>query len=280
MTDIKNTVSDVAHSPAVVNLIRVGYGVRGYLFFVLGLLSLQLALGRTSQTPGTQGAIALTAAQPFGKFLLIIMLIGLIFYVFWMLACSIFNVLRLPHDGKGTLKRVGFFFNALLYALLIPTILSYVTGKSSASGGQSVQIQHLATTIFRWPGGKWLIALIGLALLIGGAAYAYSGTRRDFDKEARSYSLTPTQVMWIKRLGRIGTVAVGAVVAVIGILFLLAFRQADPMKATGIDGALLALVRLPFGKVLLALIGLGLMAYGVFLALSALWLRPHLPRRV
>jgi len=280
MAEIQNTVSDVAHNPTVVNLIRLGNGVRGYLFFVLGLLALQVVLGTASQNPGTQGAIALTAAQPLGKFLLIIMLIGLVFYIFWSLACSIFNVLGLPRNGKGILKRVGFFVNALIYALLVPTVLSYITGKIPTGGGQTVQIQNLATTIFLWPAGKWIIGLVGLGLLIGGMAYAYSGTRRDFDKEARSYTLTPSQVRWIKRLGRFGTVGLGTVVAIVGILFLAAFLKADPMKTVGIDGALLSLVRLSYGRVLLAFIGLGLMSYGVFLALSALWLRPQPSRRI
>jgi hypothetical protein len=42
------------------------------------------------------------------------------------------------------------------------------------------------------------------------------------------------------------------------------------------DGALLALARQPFGRMLLAAAGLGLVAFGVFSAMCARWMRMHI----
>jgi hypothetical protein len=114
---------------------------------------------------------------------------------------------------------------------------------------------------------------VGVALIVGGLFTAYSGLRHDFDKEARSYALSPGQVTWVNRAGRFGTIAYGAVIVLIGVLFFAAFTHADPLKATGIDGALLSLIKLPFGRWLLGLIALGLISYGVYLAMRALWFR-------
>jgi hypothetical protein len=49
--------------------------------------------------------------------------------------------------------------------------------------------------------------------------------------------------------------------------------HANPHHGYGMDGALLALVRQPFGRMLLAAAGLGLIAFGVFSAMCARWMR-------
>jgi len=273
MTSVKTEASKVVSNPAVNILVRIGDGARGYLFFVLGLLALQMALGKISQTADYQGAIAATAANPLGKFLLIVILIGLVIYVLWALCAAIFDLLHVGHDLKGLFKRVILFINAVIYGLLIPMLIVYISGGSDTTGSQNFGIGKLASTIFLLPFGKWLVAAIGIALFIGGMVTLFSGFRSNFDKEASSYSLSPGQVTWIKRVGRFGTVAYGAIIAVIGGLFFTAFTQADPFKATGIDGALLSLINLPYGRWLLGLIALGLISYGIYLGMKAVWFR-------
>jgi hypothetical protein len=273
MTDVKNEASKVALNPAVGILVRIGNGARAYLFVVLGLLALRMALGRISETLDYQGAITATATQPLGKILLIIVLIGLVFYVLWALACAIFDLLHVGHNLKGLFKRAVLLINAAIYGLLIPMLLVYITNGSAATGSQNFSISRLASTIFLLPAGKWLVAAIGAALIVGGLVTVISGFRHNFDKEAQSYSLSLGQVTWIKRVGRFGSVAYGVVIIVLGVLFFAAFTHADPLKATGIDGALLSLIKLPFGRWLLGFIALGLMAYGVYLATIALLFR-------
>jgi hypothetical protein len=273
MTSVKNESSRVANNPEVSILVRVGDGARGYLFFVLGLLALQVALGKISGSLDYQGAIAATASHPLGKFLLVIVLVGLIFYVLWALACALFDLLRVGNDMKGLFKRAVLLVNAIIYGLLIPTLVGYISNGGTQSGSQNFNIGKLATTIFLWPGGKWLVAIVGAALVVAGLVTIFSGVQHDFDKESRSYSLSSVQVKWVNRAGRFGTIAYGTVIAIIGALFIAAFTHADPLRATGIDGALLSLIKLPFGRLLLGVIALGLISYGVYLAMKALWFR-------
>jgi hypothetical protein len=273
MTSVRNEASKVASNPAVSILIRIGDGARGYLFVVMGLLALQIALGKISGTVDYQGAIAATADKPLGKFLLIVVLIGLVFYVLWALAAALFDLLHVGHDLKGLFKRTLLLVNAVIYGLLIPMLIGYISGGSTKTGSQNFNIGRLASTIFLLPGGKWLVAVVGAALFIGGLFTVLSGFRRNFDNEARSYSLSPGQVTWIKRAGRFGTVAYGVIIIVIGVLFFAAFTHADPYKATGIDGALLSLINLPFGRWLLGFIALGLISYGIYLGMKGLWFR-------
>lgn len=280
MTAVKADVSKVALNPVVVTLTRIGNGVRAYLFFMIGLLALLVAFGQFKGTLDEQGAIAATAANPFGKVLLVIVLAGLVFYILWALVCALFDLLHVGHDLKGLFKRAGFIVSALLYALLIPMLIAYISGGSTQTGSQNFSVARLATTIFLLPWGKWLVAVVGAVLVVLGILAIFSGFRRHFDKEANSYSLSPHQMQWIKRAGRFGTIAYGVIIVIIGVLFFAAFRQADPLKATGLDGALLSLINLPFGRWLLGLIALGFISYSIYLIMSAIWFRTQSPKRV
>jgi hypothetical protein len=65
-------------------------------------------------------------------------------------------------------------------------------------------------------------------------------------------------------IGMLGYIAKGVALGVIGILFIVAAVTIDPSKASGLDGALKSLAALPYGAVILAIIGIGLIAYGVY----------------
>ena len=64
--------------------------------------------------------------------------------------------------------------------------------------------------------------------------------------------------------GVVGYVAKGVAVAVVGVLFVVAALTHDPEKAGGLDSALRSMAELPFGRVLLWLVGAGLVIYGVY----------------
>jgi hypothetical protein len=54
------------------------------------------------------------------------------------------------------------------------------------------------------------------------------------------------------------------VLGTVGVLFLIAALTGDAAKADGLDGALKTLATLPFGPAILILVGVGLIAYGVY----------------
>ena len=93
---------------------------------------------------------------------------------------------------------------------------------------------------------------------------------------------------WANRLGRIGIVARGAVFAVIGALMVAAALHAGARGSADLSGALVAILRQPFGRALLAAAAAGLIAFGAFSVMCARWMRirtastssPHAPFHV
>lgn len=77
----------------------------------------------------------------------------------------------------------------------------------------------------------------------------------------------------ITTVGMLGYIAKGVALGMVGILFVAAAVTFDPSKATGLDGALKSLVALPYGAVILTLVGIGLIAYGAYCCARARFAR-------
>jgi hypothetical protein len=74
-------------------------------------------------------------------------------------------------------------------------------------------------------------------------------------------------------LGTVGYIAKGFALGVLGVLVVVATVTNNPEQSTGLDGALKTLREQPFGVWLLGAVALGLMAYGVFMAIRSKYQR-------
>ena len=123
--------------------------------------------------------------------------------------------------------------------------------------------------VMQQPFGRWLVG-IGGALAIGiGFWRIYRAYKTKFRKKLNLNELNPQQEDWLVNISRFGIAARGVVFIMIGFFILQAAKNYDPQKVKGLDGALLTLTQQPFGKVLLALMAIGLISYAVYLFLQA-----------
>jgi hypothetical protein len=152
----------------------------------------------------------------------------------------------------------------VVYAALAWIAISIATGsrKNASSSEQSMSAKLLAT-----PGGVFLLAAIGLAIVIVGIVFVFNGVTHRFERDLR---LPPNRWATVTTmLGRIGYVSKGIALVIVGGLVTFGAITADPEKAGGLDGSLKALKQVPFGVVLLVVIALGLILYGVFWCVRA-----------
>ena len=66
-------------------LARAGLLARGVVYGIIGVLAIKLALGDGGKATDQQGALHTIAKQPFGKFLLVVVAVGLAGYALWRL---------------------------------------------------------------------------------------------------------------------------------------------------------------------------------------------------
>ncbi len=271
----KEAAKKAAKSPLTESLVRVGFGARGFIYFLMGLIAFEVAYGARSAPEDQKGALQMFAAQPIGRILLILVMIGLVGYSLWGLIRIFLDPLKIGDDPKGIMQRLWYFSSVASYgSLIIPTYglitRTHVKGQNSS---QTEETQKSVSTILSWPWGQWLVGIVGIIGIGIGIGQIYEGLRPKFDKQFQLYDLTPKQAHWLKRVGRIGTVARGVVFGLVGVFLVVAAYYADAEKAKGIDGALLELARQPYGIWLLGFVGLGLMAFGLYSFMGMFWFR-------
>jgi len=269
--EVKRAGQKAAFSPFMEALTRFGYGVRGLIYITMGLLAVQVALGKGGALASPQGAIAAIGKQPAGMFFLWVVLLGLVSYTLWGVVRAVFDPLQKGNDLKGLLERGGFLVSAFGYAIMIWPTYGYITGASQTASGS--QTQKFITAIMAMPWGRWVIGILGLAILAGGLYQIYLGLSAGFDRQFHTYALTAKEEKLTTDVGRFGTSARGVVLALMGVLISLAAYQHNPSQPVGMDTALATLMQQPYGIWLLAIVAVGLIAFGFYSMLSAVWLR-------
>ena len=269
---VKRAGKKAAFSPVMEALTRVGYGVRGLIYIMMGILALSFTLGKGGAPVDPQGAIAAIGQSPVGMVLLWVVLIGLVSYALWGVIRAVFDPLQKGSDAKGLFARAGFLFSAAGYAILVPSTISLVAGTGSSSQGGANTQQTMASIMSR-PWGPYLIGFIGLAVIAVGLYQIYLGFDAKFDRQYQTYAMTAKEVKVATQLGRFGTAARGFVFGLVGILVCTAAFQSNPSQPVSFDAALTSLMHQPYGVVLLGIVAVGLIAFGLYSMLSAVWFR-------
>jgi hypothetical protein len=259
------TARRASDSSAARALARAGLTARGVLYILIGWVAFLVAVGQTSRQADQQGALQLLAGKPYGVVSLWLLAIGFAGYALWRLSEAAFGV---AGEGSGAGPRLKSLVRALIYAGF-----AYLTFKviSGAQGSQTSKQQDLTATVMHHPGGRWLVGIVGLIIVIAGVALVAEGLRRKFLKNLQTSRMSPRTRRIVEWLGITGTAARGLVFALAGVLVIEAAVTYQPAKAGGIDKALLTLRNQPFGEFLLILAALGLVVFGIYGLCEARW---------
>ncbi len=253
----------------VEKLARAGYAAKGIVYGTIGILAIQVAISSGGKTTDSSGALQTIAAQPFGQILLILVAIGLFGYSLWRLIEAIFDPEHRRTDSKNVVKRIGYLFSGVIYGALGVQAVMIVTQASSSSQGGGNSTSDWTAKLMAQPFGRWLVALVG-AITIGVGLYRlYYAYKIKFRRKLNLAELDANQQKWVIRISRFGIAARGVIFVIIGFFFLQAFRQYEPSEAKGLDGVLQTLAQQPYGKVLLGIVALGLIAYAIYLFVQA-----------
>ena len=256
----------------VEKLARLGYAAKGIVYAIVGVLAVQAALGTGGKTTDTKGALGAIAQQPFGKFLLALLALGLIGYAVWRFVQAIQDPEHKGNDAKALARRVGYGISGFIYASLALSAIRLSMG-SGAGRSSSSSEQDWTARLLSQPFGQWLVGLVGAFVIGLGFYQLYKAYKAKFRKHMKLQQMSPTEEAWATRIGRFGLAARGVVFAIIGFFLLEAARQSDPNQARGLDGALQSLAEQSHGPWLLGIVALGLVAYGIHMGVQARYRR-------
>lgn len=267
--DLKQPVVQAARHPWFEKLARWGIVARGVVYFVVGLLAVQAAIGVGGKTTDTQGALTEIVTQPFGKILLGIVAIGLIGYAVWQIVQTILDPERRGQDRKKRIMpRIGFAASGVVYAGLATTAIKLILlGSNSAGNGHATQ--GWTAKFLAEPFGQWLVGLAGAITIGVGFAFLYQAYKAKFRRNFNLEQMSQTERKWAIGLGQFGTAARGIVLAIIGFFLIQAAIHANANEAKGFGDALATLAQPPFGSWLLGIVAVGLIAYSIYSFIEA-----------
>lgn len=241
-------------------LARVGLLARGAVYFVIGLLALELALGEGGKTTDQQGAMKAIAGQAYGKVLLVLLAIGLAGYAIWRLTRAAVGHGAEQEDDTG--DRIAALASGIAYAALCVVAIGILSGSGSSSSSETAK--ETTAGVLGWSGGPVFVAIAGL-VMVGVAIYqAHKGISKDFLEDAKTGEMSEPVRKAYTALGMFGLVARAVVFALIGYGLIKAALEYDPKEAVGLDGALHQLAETSFGPWLLALVAAGLAGFALY----------------
>ena len=264
-TNVTASARRASDSPAARALARAGLTARGVIYILIGWVAMLVALGQSSRQADQQGALQLLARQPYGLVSLWLIGIGFAAYALWRLSEAAFGV---TGEGNGAGPRLKSLARGVIYAGFAYLTFQVISG---SAGSQTKKQQDLTAKVMHHSGGRWLVGLVGLIIVIAGLTLVFEGIRRKFMKFLETSRMSPRTRRIVERLGVTGTIARGVVFALAGVLVVEAAVTYKPAKAGGIDKALLTLRNQPFGEFLLILAALGLIVFGIYALCEARW---------
>lgn len=261
-------LSAVPHSPSsgIKALARLGFAAIGVVYLLMGALALLAATGqRQGQHTDKEEAVQHLQDVPGGSGLLGLIAIGLLGYILWRFTQAIRDTEGKGSGATGIGKRLwcagsGLFYGGLaLYAGRLA-----LQGRADQGGDTS---QTLTAQVLGWPGGNWLIGLVGVGVVGLGLFQLYRAYAGQFQKDLNASSLSVTQQQVVYRAGQVGFTARGVVLGIIGYFFVQAGRQARATAVGSTDEVfdLLAVM----GPVVLGTVAAGLVAYGLYMLVQA-----------
>jgi hypothetical protein len=259
-SNVKQTASRAADSKPLEYVARGGFIGYGIVHLIFAWIVLQVAFGGSRQESDQSGALQQLAGNGVGKFLLVLIAIGMVGLAIWQGFEAAIGESG-PQDKSAIAERVVSGVRAILYLTLAWYAVNVLRGaKSSMADNQ----QNKSAGIMAHSGGRWLIGLVGVIVLGVGIGIFVYGVTKKFLKHLNTQQMALSVRKSTTRLGMAGYAAKGVAYAIAGVLVVVAAVTYDPDKARGLDAALKTLAGHPWGVWLLALIGVGIGAFGIY----------------
>jgi hypothetical protein len=253
---------------------RWGYAARGIVYVLIGGLATLATLGQGGETTDSRGALESLMAAPWGDLLLGAISVGLLGYALWRCIQAIKDTDHHGTGAKGMAIRAGLLVSAVTHTLLAFFAASLIFTLGGSSGGSESGSESLAGWLMQQPYGRWLVAAVGLAILAAGIAHGIKGWKAKFD---RHFDMPPRTQHWAYPICRFGLVIRGLVFLIIGTFFLVAAYRVDPNEAGGLVEVFSTLRSQVYGRWMLAVVAVGLFAFGLYSLLEAVYRRVNAP---
>jgi len=255
---------------------RLGYAARGVVYLMIGVIAVLAAADLTPRPAGAGEVLELWAKWPLGLFLISAVAACLIAFSGWRVLQAVFDADNHGTSPKAWAVRAGQAVSGLVYGALAMSALELLDGlEDIGEADETDSARTAAAEILAWPHGDWVIIAAGLGLLAVGVGNLAQGALQDFGKRLHC---GPNVCRWVVPLGRAGYIGRGLATLPLGVFLLRAGWEVRASEVRTWSEALHAVEAQPFGSLILAALALGLIAFGLFGVVEAIFRRIDAPR--
>jgi len=251
-------------------LARAGYAARGVVYILLGGLALTSAF-RGGEAEDSSGAMSSVLGLPFGRILLALIAFGLLGHILWRLAQGLLDADDVGSDTKAVVGRLGSLVSAATNLFLALTAARMAMGQSSEGGGSGED--QASAWLLQQPFGGVLLGIVAVGIIAAGCVQVGKAITRKYRDRL---TLSPSKVL-LDHMCFFGLVARGALIVIVGGFVGYAALTFSPTQAGGLSDALDYVHALPFGPWLYGLAAVGLIAFGGYSIIQALYRRINAP---
>jgi hypothetical protein len=206
--------------------------------------------------------------QPFGYFLVGIVVAGLLAFAAWRVLQATRDVDHHGKNLKGLIIRAGLFAGGLVNGALAFFALGLLVSGIGSSGNSGEHTTDWLAHLLSWQHSNVLVYLIAVIPLGVGIAHIIKGWKASFEK----YFEADEDVMrYVRPVSRFGLIARGVVFIEIALLLAVSGSAYQAMDPPGMKEALEALQNLPAGWLVLMVMAFGLIAFSAYSFSEAFW---------
>lgn len=245
--------------PWIGKLVRLGYLSKGFIYILIGLLALRVAVGMRGRLTDPSGILIGILRQPFGAIMLAVIGAGILAYAAYYIVEAVADLKHRGGGVKGWTSRSLTIIKAVAYGSIGVQAMNIVlrNRRPSPTGGA----ESAAQQVLSFPLGDVALVLIGIGIVIYACAQLrmvwLGGVDDDVD-----VARIRREAAWLLPFGRLGTGARSVILLLIGGTLLWAGWSHHPQDADGYGEALRFIASLH--PVLLAAVGAGLLCFGVY----------------
>src|SRR4028118_482556 len=145
--------------PGITLLARFGYAAKGVVYIIIGVLAAYEAFTSGGRTTDSRGALEEIMIQPYGKYLLGAVAIGLAGYALWRFVQALKDTEDKGSGVKGIAIRIGYAVIGVIYFGLAFSAVQIILGSGGNSSSDSTSKEWTAT-LLEQPFGQWLVGLV------------------------------------------------------------------------------------------------------------------------
>ncbi|MEL6930663.1 MAG: DUF1206 domain-containing protein [Cyanobacteria bacterium J06600_6] len=262
---------EIIVNPWLKQYILLGYGAKGAIYFLIGILAIEAAILPERQAAGTYNALKHLSGQPLGSIMLCLLAIGILGYVLRRLLQAVIYPGQTQNFKLFSIfQRLGYLVSSVSYAGVAYSAISIVFHLGKYNNRIQTGVEHLLHHVIA---GEAIVFMAGLGVMGVGIGYIYGARTGSYLSQFASVEIDYRFEYCAKWLGKIGIAARGVSFVVSGICLILASLSLDSHLAGGVQKAFRTLSEQPLGWLWLSLIGAGFIAYGIYLFIAARYRR-------